>query len=103
MDLTKPLDAINVATFIAYIVLVHAPRMRALFSDHEVDDAVKQYLASRTRPLPLAIARDMTKDVGVWKKEKVLKRDKGKKTAESDKNVQPEDPGAEEPEGQGSS
>ena len=47
VKLTNPLDALNVATFIAYIVLVHAPQMRDLFSQDLPADS-----ELRTRYLP---------------------------------------------------
>ena len=62
MDITQPLDAINVATFIAYIVLVYAPQMRQLFSDSLDEAARQQHLSSlASEPIPLVIARSMTK------------------------------------------
>ncbi|KAF9045986.1 hypothetical protein BDZ89DRAFT_1007757 [Hymenopellis radicata] len=65
VDITKPVDALNVATVFAYIVLVHAPRVRLLFADVEsvekLDDSVKSYLLHPDKEAPLSLARAQAK------------------------------------------
>ena len=78
------MDAINVATFVAYIVLQHAPLMRRLFQQEAAfnlaDRALTQYLTTVDPRLavnlkvPLSIARGMPGgDLVGWKKQKVVK------------------------------
>ncbi|KAI0751688.1 hypothetical protein C8Q80DRAFT_593579 [Daedaleopsis nitida] len=75
VDLKNPLDALNVATFIAYIVCHHAPIMRKLFQDAASfdHDALTQYLARPGEPdgLPLQMALRVTEDDAAWKKQRV--------------------------------
>ena len=69
VDIRNPLDAINVATFIAFIVLEHAPRMRALFAHSDtctMPDDLKEYLADG-RTTPIRKAQSMTQADGAWK------------------------------------
>ncbi|KAI0751691.1 hypothetical protein C8Q80DRAFT_593747 [Daedaleopsis nitida] len=75
VDLTNPLDALNVATFIAYIVCHHAPVLRKLFQAADRFDAaaLKQYLSrpEEPDPLPLQKARQMKLGDDAWKKQRV--------------------------------
>ncbi|KAI5891047.1 uncharacterized protein SCHCODRAFT_02504705 [Schizophyllum commune H4-8] len=79
VDLRKPLDALNMATFIAYLVIVHAPRIQKLFeSVSEVDDSVAEYLLDRRTkdlPTPLQIARKMGPADGKWHKQPPPRKD----------------------------
>ncbi|KAI0751835.1 hypothetical protein C8Q80DRAFT_1098325 [Daedaleopsis nitida] len=73
VDLRRPLDALNVATFAAYLMVVHAPRLRKLFEhvDH-VDKTVEEYILDRrdqgSLATPMGIARSMNPENGKWHK-----------------------------------
>ncbi|KAI0630614.1 hypothetical protein C8Q77DRAFT_216354 [Trametes polyzona] len=69
VDLRNPLDALNVATFIAYVVAEHAPRLRALFRENadDVDPSFKKYLLKEDVS-PLQRARCMSEADSPWKK-----------------------------------
>ncbi|KAL1741471.1 hypothetical protein HDZ31DRAFT_45373, partial [Schizophyllum fasciatum] len=69
VDLRDPLDALNVATFIAYLMVVHAPRLRKLFeSTAHVDDSVAEYLLYDDKPAPLQMARNLRDGDKKWRK-----------------------------------
>ncbi|KAI5828085.1 hypothetical protein K523DRAFT_417898 [Schizophyllum commune Tattone D] len=72
VDLRRPLDALNVATFVAYLLVVHAPRVRKLFEDLDrVDESVGEYILNKDlAATPLAIARSMKTGDGKWHKHK---------------------------------
>lgn len=71
VSLKNPLDALNVATFIAYIVLRHAPLMRRLFQrvdpSEDIHPDVTAYLATVGKR-PIQIAERMSELDGAWKK-----------------------------------
>ena len=61
------------ATFIAYIVLEHAPRVRALFAhsdSRKLTKHLKEHLAEGST-CPLRIVKEMTEAARGWKKERV--------------------------------
>ncbi|KAL1745170.1 hypothetical protein HDZ31DRAFT_37042, partial [Schizophyllum fasciatum] len=89
VDLRNPLDALNVATFIAYLMVVHAPRVRQLFDNLEhVDESVAEYLLDSHRPTPLHIARNMTEEDKKWHKPGQTPKDDDTKTATTAGSVQ---------------
>ncbi|KAL1762634.1 hypothetical protein FB107DRAFT_198651, partial [Schizophyllum commune] len=65
VDLRNPLDALNVATFVAYVMTEHASRLRALFES--LDTADPSYLLDKNLT-PLAKARSLTVKDGHWRK-----------------------------------
>ncbi|KAI0630609.1 hypothetical protein C8Q77DRAFT_1160167 [Trametes polyzona] len=69
VDLRNPLDALNVATFIAYVVAEHAPRLRALFRKNadDVDPSFKKYLL-KENVSPFQRTRCMSEADSPWKK-----------------------------------
>ncbi|KAL1701144.1 hypothetical protein EV121DRAFT_212747, partial [Schizophyllum commune] len=69
VDIREPLGALNVATYIAYIIAVHAPRLRQLFQEGAaVHSSLQQYLSEQSGPTPLQRARAMTMEDGRWHK-----------------------------------
>ncbi|KAL1741473.1 hypothetical protein HDZ31DRAFT_45375, partial [Schizophyllum fasciatum] len=61
VDLRNPLDALNAATFIAYLMVEYAPRLRTLFDGVErADDSVVEYLLDGSKAMPIQIARSMS-------------------------------------------
>lgn len=60
------------ATFVAYLLVVHAPRVRKLFEDLDrVDESVDEYILNKNlEDTPLAIARSMKSGDGKWHKHK---------------------------------
>ncbi|KAI0630597.1 hypothetical protein C8Q77DRAFT_1160156 [Trametes polyzona] len=80
VDLREPIDALNVATFVAYIALEHGPRLRELFSRSVdgVDQSLKRYLLKeQVSPFEQARCKTM-KDGQSWHKPRSQKGiDKG--------------------------
>jgi hypothetical protein len=70
IDLRNPVDAINLATYVAYIAMVHAPRLRRLFEHQDrVDDDLRHYLLNPNGKPPLQLASEMTEADGqYWKR-----------------------------------
>lgn len=62
---TQPFDALNVATFVAYIMTEHASRLRKLFES--LDEADTAYLMEESLT-PLKKARSLTVTDGAWHK-----------------------------------
>ncbi|KAL1730795.1 hypothetical protein EV714DRAFT_210122 [Schizophyllum commune] len=87
VDLRRPLDALNVATFVAYLLVVHAPRVRKLFEDLDrVDESVGEYILNKDlAATPLAIARSMKTGDGKWHKHKPSPKSTTKKGQATEK------------------
>ncbi|TRM65307.1 hypothetical protein BD626DRAFT_488340 [Schizophyllum amplum] len=68
VHLQNPLDALNVATWIAYIIVEHAPRLRSLFEAATIEDVECAYLLDASGPTPRAKARSMTMQDSHWHK-----------------------------------
>ena len=78
VDLRKPLDALNVATFVAYVMTEHASRLRKLFES--LDDADPDYLLDKGLT-PLAKARLLTTKDSDWHKPQSDKQAKARRAA----------------------
>ncbi|TRM65308.1 hypothetical protein BD626DRAFT_488356 [Schizophyllum amplum] len=68
VHLQSPLDLLNVATWIAYIIVEHAPRLQKLLEASTLEDVEQAYLLNVSGPIPSQQARSMTVEDGSWHK-----------------------------------
>ncbi|EIN05693.1 hypothetical protein PUNSTDRAFT_137186 [Punctularia strigosozonata HHB-11173 SS5] len=93
VDLCNPLDALNVATFVAYILVEHAPLLRALFSSN-TSEVSEGYLLNKEGGTPREKALSLTAVDGNWHRpqsdSQASKRENA--TAKADLGSVPEQP-----------